>query len=75
MARAGRLVTEKGIGERTDAIWAALQKRQETSSLVRFSPDRTLQRFAKRFDRSSPRTRLPPLLEWVSPASALRPWS
>ena len=29
MAMARELVTEKGIGERADAVWAALQKRQE----------------------------------------------
>jgi hypothetical protein len=29
MAMARELVTEKGIGEHADAIWAALQKRQE----------------------------------------------
>jgi hypothetical protein len=29
MAMARELVTEKGIGERADAVWAALQKKQE----------------------------------------------
>jgi hypothetical protein len=29
MAMARELVTEKGIGERADAVWAALQKQQE----------------------------------------------
>jgi hypothetical protein len=29
MAMARELVTEKGIGERADAVWATLQKRQE----------------------------------------------
>ena len=29
MAMARELVTEKGIGERTDAVWATLQKKQE----------------------------------------------
>jgi len=29
MAMARELVTEKGIGERADAVWATLQKQQE----------------------------------------------
>jgi len=29
MAMARELVTEKGIGERADAVWATLQKKQE----------------------------------------------
>lgn len=35
MAMARELVTEKGIGERADAVWAALQKRQEEVFAVR----------------------------------------
>jgi hypothetical protein len=37
MAMARELVTEKGIGERADAIWAALQKRQEEVFTARSS--------------------------------------
>jgi len=37
MAMARELVTEKGIGERADAIWAALQKRQEEGFTARSS--------------------------------------
>lgn len=45
MAMARELVTEKGIGERADAVWAALQKRQEelfqgrTSELESHTPE------------------------------------
>jgi Helicase conserved C-terminal domain len=35
MAMARELVTEKGIGERADAVWAALQKKQEGVFAVR----------------------------------------
>jgi hypothetical protein len=35
MAMARELVTEKGIGERADAVWASLQKRQEEAFTVR----------------------------------------
>jgi hypothetical protein len=35
MAMARELVTEKGIGERADAVWAALQKKQEEVFAVR----------------------------------------
>lgn len=38
MAMARELVTEKGIGERADAIWAALQKKQEEVFAVK-SPE------------------------------------
>jgi hypothetical protein len=37
MAMARELVTEKGIGERADAVWAALPKRQEEVFAVRSS--------------------------------------
>jgi hypothetical protein len=37
MAMARELVTEKGIGEHADAIWAALQKRQEEVFTARSS--------------------------------------
>jgi hypothetical protein len=37
MAMARELVTEKGIGERADAVWAALQKRQEEAFAVKSS--------------------------------------
>jgi hypothetical protein len=37
MAMARELVTEKGIGERADAVWSALQKRQEEVFAVRQS--------------------------------------
>ena len=37
MAMARELVTEKGIGERADAVWAALQKRQEDAFAVKSS--------------------------------------
>jgi len=35
MAMARELVTEKGIGERADAVWSALQKKQEEAFAVR----------------------------------------
>lgn len=35
MAMARELVTEKGIGERADQVWASLQKRQEESFAMR----------------------------------------
>jgi hypothetical protein len=35
MAMARELVTEKGIGERADAIWSALQKKQEEAFAVK----------------------------------------
>ncbi|MGH9733016.1 MAG: helicase-related protein, partial [Candidatus Acidiferrales bacterium] len=38
MAMARELVTEKGIGERADAVWSALQKKQEEVFAVK-SPD------------------------------------
>ena len=37
MAMARELVTEKGIGERADAVWAALQKRQDGALAVKSS--------------------------------------
>jgi hypothetical protein len=37
MAMARELVTEKGIGERADAVWSALQKKQEEVFAVRSS--------------------------------------
>ena len=37
MAMARELVTEKGIGERADAVWSALQKQQEEVLGVRSS--------------------------------------
>lgn len=37
MAMARELVTEKGIGERADAVWAALQKKQEEAFGVKSS--------------------------------------
>jgi hypothetical protein len=37
MAMARELVTEKGIGERADAIWSALQKKQEEVFAVKSS--------------------------------------
>jgi Helicase conserved C-terminal domain len=37
MAMARELVTEKGIGERADAVWAALQKKQKEVFAVRSS--------------------------------------
>jgi hypothetical protein len=38
MAMARELVTEKGIGERADAVWSALQKKQEEAFAVK-SPE------------------------------------
>src|SRR5579883_385390 len=37
MAMARELVTEKGVGERADAVWSALQKKQEEVFAVRSS--------------------------------------
>jgi hypothetical protein len=37
MAMARELVTEKGIGERADAVWSALQKKQEEAFGTRVS--------------------------------------
>ena len=37
MAMARELVTEKGIGERADAVWAALQKKQGEAFGVKLS--------------------------------------
>jgi len=37
MAMARELVTEKGIGERADAVWSALQKKQEEVFAVKSS--------------------------------------
>ncbi len=39
MAMARELVTEKGIGERADAVWAALQKQQEDTLGTRAKED------------------------------------
>jgi hypothetical protein len=39
MAMARELVTEKGIGERADAVWATLQKQQEASLCTRAKED------------------------------------
>ena len=39
MAMARELVTEKGIGERADAIWAALQNKQENMLGTRVTED------------------------------------
>jgi hypothetical protein len=38
MAMARELVTEKGIGERADAVWSALQKRQDEAFVKPFEP-------------------------------------
>jgi hypothetical protein len=39
MAMARELVTEKGIGERADAVWATLQKKQEEMLPTRVAED------------------------------------
>jgi hypothetical protein len=39
MAMARELVTEKGIGERADAVWATLQKKQEGTVGKRLAGD------------------------------------
>ena len=39
MAMARELVTEKGIGERADAVWATLQKKQEEMLPARVAED------------------------------------
>src|SRR5260370_35940267 len=39
MAMARELVTEKGIGERADAVWATLQKQQEDTLGTRATED------------------------------------
>jgi hypothetical protein len=39
MAMARELVTEKGIGERADAVWATLQKKQEDTVGTRLAED------------------------------------
>ncbi len=39
MAMARELVTEKGIGERADAVWATIQKQQEDMLGTRMAED------------------------------------
>jgi hypothetical protein len=58
MAMARELVTEKGIGERADAVWAALQKKQEEMLPARVAGD-----LETEADRSVPEI---PLIEATS---------
>ncbi len=69
MAMARELVTEKGIGERADAVWATLQKKQEDTLVARVAE--VLEAEAE------PTVSEIPLIESTSPQqdqwSALRP--
>ncbi len=66
MAMARELVTEKGIGERADAVWATLQKKQEEMLPARVAED-----LETEADRSVPEI---PLIEATSaPADQLSP--
>jgi len=66
MAMARELVTEKGIGERADAVWATLQKRQEEMLPARVAED-----LEAEADRSVPEI---PLIEAASdPVDQLPP--
>ena len=58
MAMARELVTEKGIGERADAVWATLQKKQE-----QMLPTRVAEDLEAEADRSVPEI---PLIEATS---------
>ncbi len=66
MAMARELVTEKGIGERADAVWATLQKKQEE-----MLPTRVAEDLETEADRSVPEI---PLIEATSaPVDQLSP--
>jgi hypothetical protein len=66
MAMARELVTEKGIGERADAVWATLQKKQEA-----MLPTRAAEDLETEADRSIPEI---PLIEATSdPVDQLSP--
>jgi hypothetical protein len=66
MAMARELVTEKGIGERADAVWATLQKKQEEMLPARVAEDLEMEA-----DRSAPEI---PLIEATSaPVDQLSP--
>jgi hypothetical protein len=66
MAMARELVTEKGIGERADAVWATLQKKQEE-----MVPTRVVEDLETEADRSAPEV---PLIEATSaPVDQLLP--
>src|SRR5208282_3484254 len=66
MAMARELVTEKGIGERADAVWATLQKKQED-----LLPARAAEDLEPGTDRTVPEI---PLIEGTSaPVDQLSP--
>jgi len=69
MAMARELVTEKGIGERADAVWATLQKKQEDTLGTRVAEVLEVE--------AEPTVSEIPLIESTSPQqdqwSALRP--
>jgi len=66
MAMARELVTEKGVGERADAVWATLQKKQEE-----MLPTRAAKDLETEADRSAPEI---PLIETTSaPVDQLSP--
>jgi len=60
MAMARELVTEKGIGERADAVWAALQKKQEGLFAVRPSDVESAATQLEQEPKSIPETTMMP---------------
>ena len=74
MAMARELVTEKGIGERADAIWSALQKKQEAVFAVKSSEATPAPELvhnlglAESEPSTSPVSQLPPVVTTFEPA-------
>jgi hypothetical protein len=67
MAMSRELVTEKGIGESADSIWAKLQKQQEEVFAVKSSPiDEAIPEPVQEADLVSTGSSVPPADEWLS---------
>ena len=74
MAMARELVTEKGIGERADAVWAALQKRQEEVRTIRsFETEVPAPELPHAVEPAIPNSSVATLPKGMSLAAALQP--
>jgi Helicase conserved C-terminal domain len=66
MAMARELVTEKGIGERADSVWAALQKKQEEAFAVKASQaEEATPESVEGVDLIASESSVPPPAEWA----------
>jgi hypothetical protein len=78
MAMARELVTEKGIGEKADEIWASLQRKQEEVYGVRYSEVYGLLEPTQETELITPEGAVTPagqLIPLTTPLEAIRPKS